>query len=159
MLPLGHLSIGKRSVGDDRQTRFSRAEQVTLLSLWSIAPSPLMLGGNFADADAWEIALLSNDEVLAVNQDAAARQGRRVSSKEGLELWLRELQDGARALALFNRTDEDARVRAPLAELGLTGRFQVRDLWQRKDLPTADSLVEVFVPSHGAALLRLTKAD
>jgi alpha-galactosidase len=118
-----------------------------------------MMGGNFADADAWEIALLSNDEVLAVNQDAAARQGHRVSSKEGLELWLRDLQDGSRALALFNRTDDDARIRAALAELGLTGRFHVRDIWQRKDLPATDSLVEVFVPSHGAALLRLTKAD
>jgi len=159
MLPLGHLSVRKRSVGDDRQTRFTRAEQVTLLTLWSIAPSPLMMGGNFADADAWEIALLSNDEVLAVNQDAAARQGHRVSSKEGLELWLRDLQDGSRALALFNRTDDDARIRAALAELGLTGRFHVRDIWQRKDLPATDSLVEVFVPSHGAALLRLTKAD
>ena len=157
MLPLGHLSVKGRSVGPDRQTNFSKAEQVLMMTLWSVAPSPMMLGGSFADADPWEIALLTNDEVLAVNQDTAATQGKRVSSKDGLEIWVRDLHDGSKAVALFNRTDDDTNVRANLADLGLSGTWQVRDLWQRKDLPAAKDHVELFVPFHGAALLRLAK--
>jgi len=163
MLPLGHLSVkgpraAGRAVGPDRQTKFTRAQQVTMLTLWSIAPSPLMLGGNFADADAWEIALLTNDEVLAVNQDPAGKQGRRLCAKDELEIWARELSDGSQAVALFNHSTDDAPVRVNLADLGLSGSYKVRDLWQRQDLPPTADHVELPVPPHGAIFLRLTKA-
>ncbi len=159
MLPFGHLSIKGRSVGADRRTHLSKAEQVTMMTLWCMAPSPLMLGGNFTDADAWELALLSNDEVLAVNQDAAALQGRRISARDGLEVWMRNLGGGAEALALFNRTEADTTMRANLPELGLAGGYKARDLWQRKECPVAEGRVEMFVQAHGAGLLRLTKGD
>lgn len=159
MLPFGHLSINGRSVGADRRTKLSKSEQVAMMTLWCIAPSPLMLGGNFADADPWELALLTNDEVLAVDQDAAAIQAKRLSVRDGLEIWLRDLSGGAKALALFNRTDDDTTMRANLAELGLSGGYKARDLWQRKDFPGADGRVEMFVPAHGAAMLRLRKSD
>jgi hypothetical protein len=159
MLPFGHLSVKHRSVGEDRQTKFSKAEQVTMMTLWCLAPSPLMLGGNVADADAWELALLTNDEVLAVNQDTATLQAKRVSNKDGLEIWTRPLAGGATALAFFNRTDDDATMRANLVELGLTGGYKARDLWQRKDFSIADGGVEMFVPAHGATMLRLRKSD
>ena len=73
MLPLGHLSVSHRSVGKNRCTHFTRDEQLTLLSFWCLLPSPLMVGGNLPDNDAWTLALLTNPEVLAVNQDAAGR--------------------------------------------------------------------------------------
>ena len=130
-----------------------------MMTLWCMAPSPLMLGGDFTDADAWELALLTNDEVLAVNQDAAALQGRRISAGDGLEIWRRELGGGAAALGLFNRTEADTTMRANLPELGLAGGYKARDLWQRKDCPVAEGRVEIFVPAHGAAMLRLTKGD
>ncbi len=155
MLPLGHLSVKNRSVGADRRTNFTKAEQVTMLTLWCIAPSPLMLGGNFTDTDPWESALLTNDEVLAINQDSSCKQGKRISSKEGLEVWSRELADGSRAVALFNRSGDDETVRAEWSELGLSGRYKVRDLWQRKDMPIAVDHVELSVSAHGAAFLRL----
>jgi alpha-galactosidase len=118
-----------------------------------------MLGGNVADADAGELALLTNDEVLAVNQDTATLQAKRVSNKDGLEIWTRPLAGGATALAFFNRTDDDATMRANLVELGLTGGYKARDLWQRKDFSIADGGVEMFVPAHGATMLRLRKSD
>jgi hypothetical protein len=159
MLPFGHLSIKSRSVGADRRTKLSKAEQVAMMTLWCMAPSPLMLGGDVADADPWELALLTNDEVLAVNQDAAAIQGKRVSARDGLEIWTRDLGGGAKALALFNRTDDDTTMRANLAELGLTGGCKARDLWQRKDFPVADGRVEMSIPAHGAGMLRLSRSD
>ena len=75
MLPVGHLSVSNRSVGPDRFTHFTRDEQLTHLSLWSLLPSPLMIGANLADNDDWTTALLTNPEVLAVNQDACGQTG------------------------------------------------------------------------------------
>lgn len=163
MLKLGRLSVkgpmvAGRSVGPDRQTKFTKSEQVMMMTLWAVAPSPLILGGDFTAADAWETALLTNDEVLAINQDTACKQAERISGKDGLEVWSRELADGSRAVALFNRSDDEAVVRADWPQLNLTGRHAVRDLWQRKDLPAADGHLETLVPSHGAVLLRLRKA-
>ncbi|MGO8697145.1 MAG: NPCBM/NEW2 domain-containing protein [Limisphaerales bacterium] len=101
MIPLGH--IGERSVGGSRTTRFTRDEQVTMMSLWALAPSPLMLGMDLPQNDAWTLSLLTNDEVLAVNQDALGRQGRRVSQANRLEVWVKDLSGGAKAVGLFNR--------------------------------------------------------
>jgi alpha-galactosidase len=101
MIPLGR--IGRRSVDGYRATRFSRDEQITLMSLWAIAPSPLMLGMELTENDEWTSALLTNDEVLAVNQDPLGKQGVWVSRTRGIEVWGKELSNGAKAVALFNR--------------------------------------------------------
>ena len=94
MLPLGHLSVSHRSVGNDRRTRFTRAEQLTLLSLWSLLPSPLMVGANLPDNDAWTLALLTNPEVIAVDQDPAGRAAQRMTiAPAGPEIWTKKLAD------------------------------------------------------------------
>jgi hypothetical protein len=87
-------------------TRFTRAEQVTMMSLWALAPSPLMLGMDLPQNDAWTLSLLTNDEVLAVNQDALGQQGHRVAQTNGLEVWVKDLSGGAKAVGLFNRGQE-----------------------------------------------------
>ena len=66
MIPFGHIGIRCTIAGPDRQTRFTKDEQVMLMSLWALAPSPLMLGNNLPDTDEWTLSLLTNDEVLAV---------------------------------------------------------------------------------------------
>ena len=101
MIPLGF--IGKRSVGGNRMTHFSKDEQVTMMSLWALAPSPLMLGMNMPENDKWTLSLLTNDEVLAVNQDPLGRQGMRISRTKELEVWTKDLSGGAKAVAFFNR--------------------------------------------------------
>ena len=73
MLPVGHLSIGHRSVGHDRCTHFTRDEQLTLISLWCLLPSPLMVGANLPDNDDWTTASSDQPEVLAVDQVRSAR--------------------------------------------------------------------------------------
>src|SRR6185503_6796254 len=94
MLPLGYLGP-RNEWHTPGQTTFTRNEQVTIISLWSMLPSPLMYGGNPASlsSDAWTLALLTNDEVLAVNQDGQGARGRRTAVTGG-ELWVRDLRGG-----------------------------------------------------------------
>ncbi len=103
MLPVGHLSIQHRSVGSNRLTRLTPDEQITLLSFWSLLPSPLMVGANLPDNDAWTLALLTNPEVLAVNQDPLGAGAKQVSTTNGVETWVKPLADGSRAVGIFNR--------------------------------------------------------
>jgi hypothetical protein len=157
MLPIGRLSVGHRSVGPERMTLFTHGEQLTLLTLWSIFPSPLMLGGDFSSADPWEISLLTNDEVLAINQDTAARPAMRAFNRHGLEVWQRTLTDGKIAVAFFNRTEDDTTVAATWADLDLQGAFKARDVWMKKDLADVQGKIELPVPSHSAAMVVLIK--
>ena len=157
MLPLGHLSLGNRPVGADRQTRFTHAEQMTLVSLWSLLPSPLMVGANLPDNDPWTLALLTNPEVLAVNQDSLGAAGGPVSQQEGLDVWSKKLADGSLAVGLFNRSDLEGTVTAEWSRLGIAGRYTVRDLWLRKDVGRFSGRYAASVPSHGVVLLRLTR--
>jgi alpha-galactosidase len=157
MLPLGHLSVNGRSVGGDRQTRFTKNEQVTLISLWSLLPSPLMVGGNMPDNDEWTRALLTNPEVLALNQDSAKAGARRAAHDDDREIWTRTLADSSVAVGLFNPSDFENDVSAAFAELNLKGRYTTRDLWLRKDLGIANAKITATVPAHGAVLVRLRK--
>ena len=158
MLPLGRLSVGHRSVGPDRRTRLTRAEQLTMLTLWAVFPSPLMVGGDLTAADDWEWSLLANDEVLTVNQDPLGRPAQRVVNRGGdRQAWCRPLADGSVAVALFNATDvDDTTVTATWRDLDLFGRYRVRDLWRHADVEAASDHVAAVLPPHGAALLRLT---
>ena len=157
MLPLGHLSLGGRPVGADRRTRFTHNEQMTLLSLWSLLPSPLMVGASLPDNDPWTLALLTNPEVLAVNQDSLGAAGGPVSQQDGLEVWSKKLADGSLAVGLFNRGDLEDTITADWSRLGITGRYAVRDLWLRKDVGRFSDRYAASVPSHGVVLLRLTR--
>jgi hypothetical protein len=153
MIPLGHIGI--RSVDGDRRTRFTHDEQVTLMSLWSLAPSPLMLGMNLPDNDDWTLALLTNDEVLAVNQDVLGKPARLIAKANNKDVWAKALNDGSLAVGLFNLGTETNDVTVAWSEAGLTGKQTVRDLWLHKDLETAENHFTQSVPSHGAVLLRL----
>jgi hypothetical protein len=155
MLPVGHLSVGNRSVGPDRFTRFTRDEQLTHISLWSLLPSPLMAGANLPDNDDWTTALLTNPEVLAVNQDPAGKPARRVTNQSQTgETWTKELADGSVAVGIFNRTDQPVKMDLSWRKLGFRSAQKVRDLWLRKDLGRQKSFV-TELPPHGCALLRM----
>jgi alpha-galactosidase len=154
MIPFGHLGIKCTIAGKERQTRFSKAEQILLMSFWAIAPSPLMLGNNLPDTDEWTLSLLTNDEVLAVNQDPLGQPARRVVQTRGTEIWVKELKDGSKAIGLFNRSAAAQDVEFAWSDVGLTGNQKLRDLWWHKDVGTMVERYTVRVPSHGAVLLR-----
>lgn len=154
MIPFGHIGIKCTIAGKDRQTRFTRDEQRTLMSLWALAPSPLMLGNNLPDTDEWTLSLLTNDEVLAVNQDPLGSPARRVMQTKGTEVWVKELKDGSKAIGLFNRTAAAATVTLNWDDAKLTGKHSLSDLWQHQDLGAFDARFSSPVPAHGVVLLR-----
>jgi alpha-galactosidase len=158
MLPLGHISVSGRSVGPDRRTNFTKNEQETLLTLWCMLPSPLMLGANLPDNDPWTLALLTNPEVLAIDQDSLGEGAKPIAEDNDTEVWAKRLADGSLAVALFNRNFYSARVTADWQALGISGKYKVRNLWLRRNLGVFSGKYEADVPGHGALLLRFEKA-
>ena len=157
MIPLGHVCQRNCDVRPDRWTRFTRDEQLTLMSLWTLAPSPLMLGMNLPDNDAWTTALLTNPEVLAVNQNPTGRPARRMTGLPGgAEAWIKELSDGSFAVGFFNRTDGSVKVDVPWKTLDLNGPVDVRDLWVRTELGQQTNFT-AELPAHGCVLLQARK--
>ncbi len=155
MLPVGHLSVSNRSVGPDRFTQFARDEQLTHLSLWSLLPSPLMIGANLPDNDNWTTALLINPEVIAVNQDAFGQPAQRLTNfPAGVEIWTKRLADKSLAVGIFNRGNAAVSVNLVWRDLGLRAKPAVRDLWLRKDLGRQKNFT-AELPPHGCVLLRV----
>jgi hypothetical protein len=157
MLPLGYL--GPRCEWHaSGETTFTHNDQVTILSLWSILPSPLIFGGNVQSLTTdtttgpWTTALLTNEEVLAVNQDALGTHAKRIVQQGTTEVWARDLSGGRKAVALFNRGTQDATISVTLAQLGVTGTPAVRDLWNRANVTGMTTGISVNVP-YGAALM------
>jgi hypothetical protein len=155
MLPVGHLSVANRSVGHDRFTHLTRDEQLTHISFWSLLPSPLMVGANLPDNDAWTLALLTNPEVIAVNQDALGQPAQRMTNViANADVWTKKLADKSLAVGIFNRGKTPASVSLVWKDLGLRRQSEVRDLWLRKDLGRAKNF-SADIPPHGCVLLRV----
>jgi alpha-galactosidase len=136
-------------------TRLSPNEQYTHISLWCLLSSPLLLGCDLTQLDAFTLNLLTNDEVLDVNQDPLGKQARRVTQTDNLEVWAKEMEDGSLAVGLFNRGEVESKVAANWSELQLNGKQIVRDLWRQKDLGEFENQFSATVPRHGVVLVRL----
>jgi len=155
MIPFGHICIRNCDVHPERWSRFTRDEQVTLMSLWALAQSPLMLGMNLPDNDDWTTAVLTNPEVLAVNQDASGEFARHISIPGQIaDIWTKKVSGGALAVGFFNRTDNPLKVDIAWHDLGMT-KANVRDLWLRKDLGRQKDFTDEL-PPHGCALVRVS---
>ena len=154
MLPLGHLGPAP-GWGRPRDTRLSHDEQRMLMTLWCIFPSPLMVGGELPAADAWTLSLLTNPEVVAVDQHSSGNHP--VINTDKTAVWLAKAGSGdGEYLAVFNLTESAAVVRYEWKDLGLTGKvYKLRDLWERKDLGPASALTTTLAP-HASMLYRLS---
>jgi alpha-galactosidase len=151
MLPLGVLDLGHRS------THFTHDEQRTVMTLWSIARSPLMFGGDMTKMDAFTLSLLTNDGVIEVDQHST--NNRPLFDHGGLIAWAADFpgpeQIKSGYLAVFNATEAPATVVVKLGAIGFSGSLRARDLWQNT---TKDSKGEDFaaeLPAHGAGLFEL----
>ncbi|HEV2348243.1 MAG TPA: glycoside hydrolase family 27 protein [Terriglobia bacterium] len=155
MLPIGF--IGPRpGLGRARQTRLTHDEQRTLLTFWSIIRSPLIFGGNLTQNDEWTTALLTNAEVIAVNQHSTANRPLIVTN--GTVIWSARPDDGRGIyLAIFNRGETPQSIHLPWNEVGLAAgkMYEVRDLWEHKDLGSESSF-KLTLQAHACALYRLT---
>ena len=151
MLPLGRLALG------ERDSRFTPPEQRTLMTLWSIARSPLIMGGDLRHLDEATLALLTNREVLQVNQRSIGNCPHFVA--DGQRVWTARAEDGDDLyLALFNLTDSARETGVMLRQIGAQGPVMLRDLWEGRDLGRADDRIAATLPAHGAALYQLRAA-
>ena len=131
----------------------SEPEYRTHMTLWSMLAAPLIAGNDVRAVPAAILEILTNREVIAIDQDTAGKQGRRVSKSGDRETWVRELAGGDWAIALFNRSAEPASMTVDWGELGI-GKTPVsaRDLWAHRDVSASTG---VQVPGHGVAFLRI----
>jgi len=124
-------------------------------SLWAILAAPLMAGNDLRDMKPEIQAILTNKEVIAVNQDPLGRQARRVRKDGDLEVWAKPLKDGNRAVVLFNRSSSEQSLSVTWEEIGYPDHLSaaVRDLWQNKDLGKSTGKFSATVASHGVVMV------
>ena len=135
--------------------RMKPDEYRTHMSLWAMLAAPLLAGNDLSKMDDTTKSILMNKEVIAVDQDALGVQGDRVHATGPFEVWMKPLQDGSKAVALFNRSESDYPITVQLKDVGFDGPVQARDLWSHTDLGTLNGSYTVVVPRHGVVMLRL----
>ena len=152
------LVVGKVGWGPQlHYTRLSPNEQYTHISLWALLAAPLLIGCDMTQMDEFTYSLLSNDEVLDVNQDILGKQASRIVQYDGLEVWSKELEDGSKAVGLFNRGLFPASLTVTWKDLGISGTYTVRDLWPQTDEGKFDQKYTATIPAHGVKLVRVYK--
>jgi len=131
-------------------------EQQAQFSLWAIMAAPLILGNDLTNMSAETLAIISNAEVIAVDQDPLGKQGTPTSTSTTLEVWSKPLAAAkSYAVALFNRTGAAANITVTWSSLGLTGSATVRDLWAKQDLGSMATQYSTSVPSHAVVMLKV----
>ena len=135
--------------------RMKNEEYRTHMTLWCILAAPLFAGNDLTNMSSETLEILKNPEVIAIDQDAAGVQGHRVWQEGPTEVWIKPLNDGSKAVAVFNRETRPMPVTLDFKQLSLPQAVQVRDLWLHKDLGAANRNLSVQVPGHGSVLLKL----
>jgi len=153
------LVVGKVGWGPQlHPTKLSPNEQYTHISLWCLLSSPLLIGCDMTQMDDFTLNLLTNDEVLEVNQDPLGKQAGRVSKDGDLEVWAKDMEDGSKAVGFFNRGKWKSEIKARWSDLGISGKRVVRDLWRQKDLGTYSDEFKASVPRHGVVLVKIVRS-
>lgn len=137
-------------------TRLTPDEQYTHISLWSLLSAPLLLGNDMARLDAFTLNLLTNSEVIAIDQDPLGKQALKVYDKDNIQYWVKDLHDGSKALGIFNLNDDVKKIKMNFKDAGLNGTFMVRDVWRQKDTGTFNEGIDVVIPPHGVYLIKLS---
>ncbi len=154
--PGGWNDLDSVEVGNGSDDGLTPDERQTQLTLWAASAAPLLLGTDLTRLDAGDTALLTNDEVLAV--DRAGHPARPVDQLTQQQVWSAPNPDGSYTVALFNLSSSAATVTARWSDLGFTGSAALRDLWSHTDLPAAAGTFSATLPSHGSRLLHVTPA-
>jgi alpha-galactosidase len=133
----------------------SHDEYITHMSLWCLLAAPLLAGNDLTTMSKETLDILTNRELIAIDQDGLGVQGHRLSQEGPLEVWIRPLADKSIAVGLFNRGESVMRVSVSFADLGFTGAVNVRDLWEHKDLGFMNGSLTRDVPTHGAVVVKV----
>jgi alpha-galactosidase len=155
MLPIGRISLNNRPHGPERLTRFTWNEQITLMTLWSIARSPLMIGADLLSSPDSTMLLLTNEEVLNVNQKST--DNRQIMKTNRHAVWMaKDPESGDHYVALFNLLNEPAEVCIELEWEYLRDNYIVRDLWNKTESELLEGILCRNLGPHGAGLYRLS---
>ncbi|MEI7726913.1 MAG: putative Ig domain-containing protein [Bacteroidota bacterium] len=138
-------------------TRLTPSEQYTHITLWSLLAAPLLIGCDLDQLDPFTLNLLANDDVLAINQDPLGRQASPIRVTDEYEIWARDLEDGSKAIGLFNKTEKPLNVPVEMKQLQLDGKWNMRDVWTQCDLGKVRGHFEMKTRPHGARLVILSK--
>ena len=134
-------------------------EQFSYMSLWALMASPLFFSGDMTKLDEFTLNVLCNPEVIDVNQDALGQSAAVSMLNEATFVMVKDLEDGSKAVGLFNRGEFPADVSANWSVVGIRGKQVVRDLWRQKNLGTFDNEFKAPVPRRGVVLVRIQKAS
>ncbi|HME37676.1 MAG TPA: glycoside hydrolase family 27 protein [Steroidobacteraceae bacterium] len=131
-------------------------EYRTHISLWAMLAAPLLAGNDLTHMTPGTLALLTNREVIAIDQDKAGRQGDRVRAEGHLEIWARPLADGSKVIGLFNVFSRPQTAEFDFKEFGFDGKVRVRDIWAARDMGEFSGGQSLRIPGHDVVLLRVT---
>jgi alpha-galactosidase len=165
MMIVGNVSTGAGL----HPTRLTPDEQYSHVSLYALLASPMLIGCPIESLDSFTMNLLTNAEVIAINQDPLGKGGRKVMEENGVQIWLKEMSDGSYALGLFHTADYgktpasyfrwgnelEKIFHLNLSRLGLKGSWKIRDVWRQQDIQQSTDKVSSSIPHHGVKLFRL----
>lgn len=156
MLPVGHIGINTPGFDKySRLTNFTEDEQITMMTLWCIFRSPLMIGAELRDNDEWTLSILTNSEILRLLKHSYG--AKQIMRTEDTVVWASNDVDGSKYVAFFNTSFSSTNPEVPLMNLDLYGTYKARDLWAHEDIGIFTSRVEATVNIHGARILKLTQ--
>ncbi|MEJ2008922.1 MAG: glycoside hydrolase family 27 protein [Acidobacteriota bacterium] len=135
--------------------KLNRDEEMTQMSLWCLVAAPLLAGNDLTKMSKETLAILTDPEVIAVDQDPKGVEGHRAWQEGPLEIWVKPLADGSMAVGLFNRGMGPLPITIHFKEISLPNTVDIRDLWARKDLGTFHGSYTASVPRHGVVMLKL----
>jgi hypothetical protein len=131
-------------------------EQYTHISQWALLAAPLLIGCDLERLDDFTLNLLTNDEVIAIDQDPLGKQAEQKIVDGDIQVWMRPLADGGYAAGIFNLGSKTENYTLDFAKLGFEGKVKIRDVWRQKDLGEKPAF-EVALPSHGSVLIKISK--
>jgi alpha-galactosidase len=152
MLVVGNVGWGPNL----HPTRLTPSEQYTHISLWSLLSAPLLIGCDMSSLDDFTLNLLTNDEVIEINQDPLGIQATPVLGDKNFTVYSKPLEDGSLAVGIFNLSDKDATLSIDWKSLNLSGMKTVRDVWRQIDLGKFDSAFQASIPTHGVVMLKIS---
>lgn len=153
ILPLGKLCVDGSYMGDmGRDSGFTKEEQKTMMTLWAVFRSPLFFGGELRLTDNYTLSLVTNPEVINVNQNS--EKPLFVYNKGGIAVWQTKIEN-CTAVAVFNLSDEEKHYKLSFSDLGIENVRAVRDLWARKDIPKCENDVTVSLKPHSSAFFEI----
>ena len=138
-------------------TRLTPDEQYTHISLWSLLSAPMLLGCDLTRLDDFTLNLLTNNEVLAVHQDYPGRQAVQAYNRENLQVWTKPLSDGSIAVGFFNLSPDPKEISLSFGSFGISGKYNVRDIWRQKDLGGMEGSIELQIPVHGVIFTKFSR--